>query len=267
MLRRLFQSRRTQVVSLVFGICVLLFVAYVFDPHRRLPLGTVLSPKHWLLHWEGRDLYDAQNALLEQGDPNRHEIALTIDDGPDPRYGPAIAAILKQKDVPATFFLVGFRVKQYPEVARLLASDGFEMGNHTYDHQRLSDLKPHEIANEIRLGESHIESVTGQHPLLVRPPGENYNDKVLHVIKALGYVTAGYTVGASDYEPETPQFIAERIIDRTGPGSIILLHQDQASTQEALPIIIDTLRRRGYRFVTLGQMLQHLQQIQASQNR
>lgn len=235
------------------------FFLWALNPHRKVPLRKVLSPIEWVRHWQGRDHYDARQALLQEGDSNVREVALTFDDGPDPKYGPAVAAILKQKGVPATFFLVGMRVKQYPKVARLLASDGFELANHTYNHQDLPALKPHEIANELRLCDKDIFDATGQHTTLMRPPGVQYNDKVLDIAKSLGYVTVSWTVGAKDYETgTTAAFIQDRVLNRTAPGAIILLHQDTPATVSALPAIIDGLRAQGYTFVTISQMLQRL---------
>ena len=232
---------------------------WALDPHRKTPLRKVFDPAQWVLHWQGRDHYDAQNALLQEGDSAVPQVALTFDDGPDPVYGPQVAAILVQKHVPATFFLVGMRVKQYPEVARLLARDGFELGNHTYNHQDLPALKPHEIANELRLCDADIYAATGRHTTLMRPPGVQYNDKMLHVTKALGYVTVSWTVGAKDYDKDvSAAFIKERVLDRTAPGAIILLHQDTAATVAALPAIIDGLRAQGFQFVTISQMLTQL---------
>ena len=135
------------------------------------------------------------------------EVALTINNGPDPKYLPGIVQILKQNDVPATFFVVENSVKQHPELIKLLNDNSFEIGNHTYDHQRLDALKPHEIANELRLCDSHIFKLTGRHPTLMRPPGVQYNDKVLNVAKSLGYVTVSWTVGAKDYEKVSSKFI------------------------------------------------------------
>ena len=232
---------------------------WTLNPHRKTPLRKVFSPVEWVRHWKGIDCYDPGQALLQEGDPKLREVALTFDDGPDPRYGPAVAAILKQKNVPATFFLVGLRVKQYPQVARLLARDGFELANHTYNHQSLPALKPHEIANELRLCDADIAQATGQHTTLMRPPGVQYNDKVLHVAKALGYVTVSWTVGAKDYDKDTTaDFIKERVLDRAAPGAIILLHQDTPATVAALPAIIDGLRAQGYQFVTVSRMLDRL---------
>ena len=253
---------RVRKLLLFFGFLALLaavLLVWALDPHRKVPLRKVFSPIEWVRHWQGRDHYDARQALLEEGDPSVPEVALTFDDGPDPRYGPAIAAILKQKNAPATFFLVGMRVKQYPEVARLLARDGFELANHTYNHQDLPALKPHEIANELRLCDQDIFEATGTHTTLMRPPGVQYSDKVLNVAKSLGYVTVSWTVGAKDYETDTSaDFIKDRVLNRTAPGAIILLHQDTPATVAALPPIIDTLRGQGYRFVTVSQMLARL---------
>ena len=232
---------------------------WALNPHRKTPLRKVFSPVEWVRHWQGRDHYDPQQALLQEGDPAVREVALTFDDGPDPVYGPAVAAILKQKNVPATFFLVGMRVKEHPEVARLLARDGFELANHTYNHQSLPTLKPHEIARELRLCDQDIFDATGLHTALMRPPGVQYNDKVLDSARALGYVTVSWTVGAKDYDTDTKaDFIRERVLDRTAPGAIILLHQDTPATVAALPAIIDGLRAQGYTFVTVSSMLDRL---------
>jgi peptidoglycan/xylan/chitin deacetylase (PgdA/CDA1 family) len=254
-------ARWRKIGSVMTAVLVLgaALAGWALNPHRKVPLRKVFNPIEWVRHWQGRDHYDAQNALLQEGDNSVPEVALTFDDGPDPTYGPQVAAILKVKHVPATFFLVGMRVKQYPQVARLLAGDGFELGNHTYNHQDLPALKPHEIANELRLCDKDIFDATGRHTTLMRPPGVQYNDKMLNVTKALGYVTVSWTVGAKDYDKDvSADFIKERVLDRTAPGAIILLHQDTAATVAALPAIIDGLRAQGFQFVTISQMLTRL---------
>ncbi len=246
----------------VLGVALL---GWALDPHRKVPLHKIFSPAEWVRHWRGVDRYDPAQALLEEGSPDVPEVALTFDDGPDPRYGPAVAAILKQKGAAATFFLVGRRVKQSPGVARLLAQDGFELANHTYNHQSLPALKPHEIANELRVCDRDIWAATGRHTTLMRPPGVQYNDKVLSVAKALGYVTVSWTVGARDYDADTSaDFIRGRVLDRAAPGAIILLHQDTPATVAALPAIIDGLRAQGFRFVTVSQMLDRLHAVRPS---
>jgi peptidoglycan/xylan/chitin deacetylase (PgdA/CDA1 family) len=244
---------------IVVGVVLLAaLAAYVFNPYRQIPIHEAIDPRYWILVMKGLDKYDYHNGLLQRGDTSVPEVALTIDDGPDPRYEPAIVQILKQNDIPATFFVIGIRIKQHPELIKLLKDNGFEIGNHTYDHQRLDALKPHEIANELRLCDSHIFAVTGEHPHLMRPPGVQYDDKVLGVAKSMGYVTVSWTVGAKDYEKVSAAFITQRILDKTGNGAIILLHQDNPETAQALPQIITTLKARGYKFVTISQMLNRL---------
>lgn len=254
------QMKRFRPTPLRIGSLILLtaIAAFVLNPYRQLPIHEALDPRYWILVIRGLDKYDWHNGLLQHGDYRVPEVALTIDDGPDPRYEPQIVNILKQNNVPATFFVVGIRVKQHPELLKLLQQNGFEIGNHTYDHQRLDALKPHEIANELLLCDKHIFEVTGQHPTLMRPPGVQYNDKVLSVAKSLGYVTVSWTVGAKDYEKVSAAYITQRVLDRTGNGSLILLHQDNPETAIALPGIILALKGRGYRFVTVSQMLQRL---------
>ena len=254
----MFRHRRGRVLLLVALLALAAGVAWRANQTRKVPLDRALNPGFWVRHWQGRDRYDAGTGLLEHGDPARREVALTIDDGPDPAIGPQVADLLYRRHIEATFFVVGTRVGQHPDVIRLLARDGFEIGNHTYDHQRLPDLKPHEIANEIRLCDRKVFQLTGRHTTLLRPPGVQYNDKVLDVAKGLGYVTVSWTCGARDYDVQPPQWIARRVLERTEPGSIILLHQDNPSTPAALSAIIDGLQAQGYTFVTVSQMLDHL---------
>jgi len=252
------QIKRSKAVGTIVAVALLGWAGWQANQSRKVPLERALNPMFWVRHLRGEDQYDPQTALLEHGSPKYREVALTIDDGPDPNLGPPIAAYLKANGVAATFFLVGTRVRQYPQVARLLARDGFELGNHTYDHQRLPGLKPHEIANEIRLCDRDVYEATGRHLNLLRPPGVQYDDKTLQAARALGYVTVSWTAGARDYETQPPQWIAGRVLRRTEPGSIILLHQDSPSTLAALPRIVNGLRGQGYSFVTVSQMLEHL---------
>lgn len=249
---------------LFFRIAAVLFLALLgaaawhFKTYHKIPVSRAMNPAFWVQHLLGEDRYNPKTGLLEHGDPHVPQVALTFDDGPDPRYGPQIAALLKQDHVPATFFLVGIRIKQYPQVTRLLSQDGFEIGNHTYDHKRLPALKPHEIAQELRLCDHWVYATTGKHTTILRPPGMEYNAKTLFVAKALGYDTVSWTCGAEDYQKQAPVWIAQRILDRTENGSIILLHQDTPDTVQALPAIIAGLRGQGYQFVTIRQMLDRL---------
>ena len=209
----------------------------------------------WYLGLIGEDHYDADRALLKHGSVHVNEVALTIDDGPNTKYCKPIVDELSRDHVPAEFFLVGIDVEKHPDEARLIARDGFGIGNHTYDHKRLVDLKPHEIGNELRLCDDDIYRATGLHTSLMRPPGMEFNNKVLEVARYHGYVTVDWTAGAKDYERCRADDIVRRVMKRLKPGAIIILHQDQQSTVDALPALVRSVRAAGYRFVTLSAML------------
>jgi peptidoglycan/xylan/chitin deacetylase (PgdA/CDA1 family) len=196
--------------------------------------------------------------MLYRGSPKYHEVALTIDDGPHALYGPEILDLLTKYHIRATFFVVGIRVKQEPEQVREMVALGNEIGNHTFDHQRLNKLTSREVENEIKSDDDCIYRAAGVHPIVMRPPGEQFNEGVLQIAKKMGYVTVDWTNAAKDYEVQTPDYIVRRVVDSTDNGSIILLHQDSPATALALPRIITALKKRGYRFVTISTMLAHL---------
>ncbi|HEX5322883.1 MAG TPA: polysaccharide deacetylase family protein, partial [Capsulimonadaceae bacterium] len=184
-----FFKNRVHVALACFLLLLAAAAAWHFDRYRKIPIEHAINPVWWYRHIEGTDLYDPSEAILYHGNPKYHEVALTIDDGPNRIYGPKILNVLEEYHVPATFFVVGLRVKDDPQLIRQMVADGDEVANHTYDHQRLNHLKPHQIANELRDDDVNIFKAAGIHTTVMRPPGVQYDDKVLHVCKALGYVT------------------------------------------------------------------------------
>jgi peptidoglycan/xylan/chitin deacetylase (PgdA/CDA1 family) len=245
------------IVAVAIGGVAIFLVGY-HSLHRSIPYSQLITTSYWNRHFKGHDFYDPRGAMLYHGNPKYREVALTIDDGPHKLYGPQILDVLTQYNVPATFFLVGVRVKQEPEIVRDIVAQGHEVGNHTYDHQRLDGLKPHQIANELRDNGTAVYRAAGIKMNIMRPPGVQFNDKVLNVAKTLGYVTVNWNNAARDYQKQTPDYIVRRVVDSTEAGSIILLHQDNPDTAAALPRIIAALQKRGYRFVTVSTMLAHL---------
>jgi peptidoglycan-N-acetylglucosamine deacetylase len=256
-------ATKARYFRVTFAVLLLLAIygAWHFHKHHTMPIQDAVNPFWWVRHFEGRDLYDPATGMLFHGNPKLQEVAITIDDGPNPVFGPQILSILKQYQVPATFFVVGVRVRNSPELVQEMVADGDEVGNHTYDHQRLDGLSPHEIQKELLFDEINIYRAAKINTTVMRPPGMQYDPKVLAVTKKLGYVTVSWTVAAKDYLNQSPQFIADTVLDRTENGSIILLHQDTPDTVKALPDIITGLRSRGYRFVTITTMLQHLNMV------
>ena len=191
-------------------------------------------------------------------------VSLTFDDGPDPNWTPKIAAILQARHVPATFFEVGSMVVRHPELTRMLHQDGFLIGDHTFTHADPADLPGWERSAQISATEAAIAGVTGIRPRLVRPPYSSTADAVsTRQERAWATIAAdGYTIVLSNLDTEDwmrpgVARIVENGTPPGGQGGIILMHDaggDRSETVAALPRLIDRLRSRGYRFVSLPQL-------------
>ena len=192
-----------------------------------------------------------------RGNPNRREIALTIDDGPHPVYTPALLQILAQNGVKATFFVVGEQAERYPELVRAESDAGHAIGNHTYDHVSLIKIPPQYIDTEIEACGEVIKRITGKSPHLFRPPGGEYNRSVAEAAEALGYKLVLYSDDPGDYAEPGTQVIEKRTLDTISNGGIILLHDGSAQTLTILPQLIQRLKSRGFQFVSIDQLLKN----------
>lgn len=204
--------------------------------------------------------------LCHQGEGDDDQVVLTFDDGPDPKWTPAILNILKEKGVKAAFFVVGARVEAHPWLAERIAKEGHEIGVHTYTHPNLASVSEERMLLELNATQRLIESVTGRSNILFRPP---YNadsrpqslDEIgpIRIANALGYLTVTNNIDTEDWARLGQEVILQRTkqLRRRG-GNVILLHDaggDRHQTVEALPRIIDYLHARGDRIVSLACML------------
>ena len=190
-----------------------------------------------------------------RGDPRRREIALTIDDGPHPVYTQKLLQILKQNSIHATFFVVGEQAERYPDLIRAEIAGGHEVGNHTYDHVSLVKIPPEYVDTEIKACGEVLTKITGHAPHLFRPPGGEYNKGVAESVEALGYKMILYSDDPGDYANPGTSVIETRTLDTVSDGGIILLHDGSAQILLILPQIIQRLKARGFRFVTVDQLL------------
>jgi cellulose synthase/poly-beta-1,6-N-acetylglucosamine synthase-like glycosyltransferase/peptidoglycan/xylan/chitin deacetylase (PgdA/CDA1 family) len=198
-------------------------------------------------------------------------IALTFDDGPDPRWTPAILDILRQENVPATFFVIGKNGQSYPDLLRRIVNEGHEVGNHTFTHPNLGEIPGSLTELELNATQRLIESVVGRSTVLFRPPyfGDAEADKPQDVEPAiraqqLGYIMVGVRIDPDDWQlPVTANQIVDRTLKRaldTNPetrGQVVLLHDsggDRSATIEALPRLIHELKARGFRFVPVSEL-------------
>jgi cellulose synthase/poly-beta-1,6-N-acetylglucosamine synthase-like glycosyltransferase/peptidoglycan/xylan/chitin deacetylase (PgdA/CDA1 family)/spore germination protein YaaH len=197
-------------------------------------------------------------------------VALTFDDGPDPDWTPGILDILREKHVPATFFVIGENVLGEQGLLQRIVAEGHELGNHSYTHPNFATLSDGEAIFELNTTERLIEAYTGRRTRLFRAPyfGDAEPTTADELGPALaaqrdGYVNVGLHVDPDDWALPGTDAIVQRTVagveaanaDRS--GQIVLLHDgggDRQQTLEALPRIIDQLRARGYRFVPVSQL-------------
>ncbi|WP_407540287.1 glycosyltransferase [Deinococcus radiomollis] len=198
------------------------------------------------------------------GKQSPKDVALTFDDGPDPTWTPKLLDILKAAQAPATFFVVGLQVQQYPALLRREVAEGHEIGSHTFTHPNLSMVSHTQVGLELGATQRLIQSVLGRGTLLFRPPfAEDVEPatpdqaRVLQQASELGYTTVGMGVDPEDWaKPGTAQ-IVQSVLNQVqgGAGQVVLLHDaggDRAQTVAALPAIIRVLRAHGYRLVTVS---------------
>ncbi|KDQ69464.1 polysaccharide deacetylase family protein [Streptomyces halstedii] len=182
-------------------------------------------------------------------------IALTFDAGPG-EDTPHLLDVLKEKKVPATFFLLGKNhVLKHPDTVRRIEEEGHEVANHTWSHEILTDKKPDEIRAELEKTQDAIAEITGKKPRLMRPPQGRTDDTVSEISKELGLSQILWSTTAKDYSTNDSALIRKRTLDQADRDGIILLHDIYKGTVPAVPGIIDALRKDGYTFVTVPQLM------------
>ena len=166
-----------------------------------------------------------------------------------------IIDILKQKNVTATFFLVGFWVEKYPDLVKTLFESGIEIGTHSNTHPYMSKLSAPQIETELKTSMQLIKNITGKEVELFRPPYGDYNDTLITVANDLNLKTIQWSVDSLDWKGLTTSQMMARITPSVENGSIILFHNNSDHIVEALPVIIDTLTEQGYSLVHVSDLI------------
>ncbi len=214
--------------------------------------------------------------MINQYGASPKQIVLTFDDGPDPQWTPKILDVLKREKVKATFFLIGLQAERYPGLSRRIYEEGHEIGNHTFTHPDISNIRRSYMRVELNLAERLFASRLGVKPVLFRPPYSidqepDTADQVrpLEIAQQMGYITVGDKIDPNDWKDNptrTAEEITAGVLDHLRPckpddqrcGNIVLLHDgggNRKETVRALPMIIAGLRERGYEIVPVSQLL------------
>jgi peptidoglycan/xylan/chitin deacetylase (PgdA/CDA1 family) len=211
---------------------------------------------------------------IVSGPKNERIVALTYDDGPNPPYTDAILGVLEHERVRATFFVVGRAVAAYPGIVRRAYRDGDAIGNHTWSHGHLVLYDTAGLEETLQRTDAAIFAATGVHTRIVRPPYGGRDWLVLDEMRKLGYTPVMWSVPLPhDWEYPSASTIAARVLRYVGNGSIIDLHDGNRGilcAREAVPVhvcdrtgdvaatrlIVEALKRKGYRFVTIPELLE-----------
>lgn len=191
--------------------------------------------------------------------PTTHKVvALTIDDGPHYKTTPQMLAVLREKNIKLTLFILGENAKSHPEILAQAVADGHEIATHAYSHNLLNKMSKIEVGEELDKAEKTITAVAPK-PTLFRPPGGVYNDTVLAEAGRYGYTTILWSIDPGDWRRPSVQQVVDDVMKNVEPGSIVLLHDGQypLPTPEAISIIIDRLRAQDYKIVTVSELLQY----------
>jgi cellulose synthase/poly-beta-1,6-N-acetylglucosamine synthase-like glycosyltransferase/peptidoglycan/xylan/chitin deacetylase (PgdA/CDA1 family) len=220
---------------------------------------------------ETYEQYPLSYDIDQMGGTKEKKLVLSFDDGPDPRWTPKILDVLKEKQAPAVYFIVGEVANEHPEILKREYAEGHEIGNHTFTHPQFDQISHTEIKWQLNLTQRLIESTLGVKSILFRPPygidhQPEYAEEVaqLPLVQDMGYLIVGQRIDPDDWsEPDGKNQmpaaeIVQNVLRQVDKGNIILMHDgggERAQTVAALPMVIDALRARGYQFVSVADLI------------
>lgn len=177
-------------------------------------------------------------------------VALTFDDGPD-QFTDELLNTLKTTDTPATFFLIGSKVQNFPGSLERMATEGHQIGSHTWDHSDITTLSEQQLKEQLERTDAAIKKITGQSPSLFRPPLGHHDQAHNQLIP---YPLVLWDTHSHDGRIKDPEKIVDAVVDTVQPGSIILMHDPRKATVQAVPEMVSKLRAKGYAPVRVDQL-------------
>jgi peptidoglycan/xylan/chitin deacetylase (PgdA/CDA1 family) len=226
--------------------------------HLVITITGLLPRSHWLgSNW----------TRLPEWSANRNEIALTIDDGPEPEVTPQVLEILDRYQVKATFFCIGRRASLYPELTKEIVQRGHEVGNHSQRHHHNFSLSGTQaITREVASAQQTLTNITGVVPKFFRAPAGLRNLFLAPVLARLNLQLSHWSIRAYDTKVKNPEKVTAKLLSGIKPGAILLLHDGNAARTKSdvpmilavLPTLIEAAKQQNLRFVTLTQAAEQL---------
>ncbi|MHA6484524.1 polysaccharide deacetylase family protein [Paenibacillus sp. strain BS8-2] len=208
-----------------------------------------------------RNYYERRGEAIWEVTTDEQLMAFTFDDGPNANMTPLILDLLKEYDAKATFFVVGNRIDKNVGIIKREAEEGHEVANHTYNHVFLNSSQSAEkIDQEIKQTKQKIEEITGQDSPWFRPPGGFINDRVIDAARKYGYTVTlwSWHQDTKDWRAPGVDYIVKKVLDNARNGDIVLMHdhvQGSTQTYQALKLILPELKARGFRLVTVSELV------------
>lgn len=192
------------------------------------------------------------NVAQQQAETEERKVAITFDDGPHPYYTEQLLDGLKERGVHATFFVTGEHAENYPEIIRRMYEEGHLIGNHTYNHIQLTKENGEKFKEELIQTNKILEDITGEEVEFVRPPYGSWDKKFE---KELNMFPVLWTIDPLDWCTRNVSCITDTVISKVKDNSIILMHDEYATTVTAALQVVDELQKKGYQFVTVDEIL------------
>ncbi|MBF0271249.1 MAG: polysaccharide deacetylase family protein [Magnetococcales bacterium] len=241
-------SRWIAVTAILIGCCHAGSLAHAKTEESGKP-----AVKYDTSQFTPRFLYPGGEVVLTVDaltQPEERVMTLTFDDGPD-EQDLALSELLKQHETPATFFYVGSKVKLLPEVVRKIHASQYEIGYHSFRHQRVKWFSQASLLEDFRQGKEALNSL-GVPVNFFRPPYGDFNEHLVRTAKEQGMETVLWSIDSRDWTGISAETMAKNVIRHFHPGAVLLFHSQHPVTLRAMPLVLEAAEREGYRFVSLG---------------
>lgn len=242
--KRIFKRKNLMIPVLEAVLAVLLITGYRSALTQRVDAWSEGIDVH--VSEKEADVTEEEEGLSEK------KIAITFDDGPHPVYTEKLLKGLKKRNIKATFFVLGQKAKEHPEIIEQMKEDGHIIGNHTYTHIQLRSSNREKFRDELVLTNEVISSITGEEVQYVRPPYGTWDKKLEEELNMFPVL---WNVDPNDWCTGNADKVTRRIVDKAKENSIILLHDCYQSSVDAALASIDILTKEGYEFVTVEEIL------------